>query len=106
LAIQEAIAAAKNVERIGSAIEVLVDGPAEEDGRWLEGRHEGLAPEIDGVVYIDRSAHTRNVAGPGDCVKVLVTDAAMYDLTGHVLGETTAAGTRRPEERSPRGGYR
>jgi ribosomal protein S12 methylthiotransferase len=106
LAVQEAIAAAKNVERIGSAIEVLVDGSAEEDGHWLEGRHEGLAPEIDGVVYINRSEKSRTVPGPGDCVKVLITGAATYDLTGHVLGETSATGTRKPEERSPRGGYR
>jgi ribosomal protein S12 methylthiotransferase len=105
LALQEAIAAAKNVERIGSTIEVLVDGPAEEDGHWLEGRHEGLAPEIDGVVYINRSKPSRKVAGPGDCLNVVVTDAATYDLIGHVAGETTAGGTRHGE-RSPRGGYR
>ena len=42
------------MERIGSTLDVLVDGSAEE-GHWLEGRHEGLAPEIDGVVYIDGS---------------------------------------------------
>ena len=53
LAVQEAIAAAKSMERIGSTLDVLVDGSAEEEGHWLEGRHEGLAPEIDGVVYID-----------------------------------------------------
>ena len=32
----------KNVERIGSTLEVMVDGPAEEDGHWLEGRHERI----------------------------------------------------------------
>ena len=106
LAVQETIAAAKNVERIGSTLEVLVDGPAEEDGHWLEGRHEGLAPEIDGVVYISGSDHSKKVPGPGDCVKVRITDAATYDLTGQVLGEPVAAGARKPEERGPRGGYR
>lgn len=106
LAVQETIAAAKNVERIGSTLEVLVDGPAEEDGHWLEGRHEGLAPEIDGVVYIKGSDKSKKVPGPGDCVKVRITDAATYDLTGQVLGETLATGARKPEERGPRGGYR
>src|SRR5262245_27790035 len=42
LACQETIAAAKNAERIGSTLEVMVDGPAGEEGYWLEGRHEGL----------------------------------------------------------------
>ena len=106
LAVQERIAAAKNVERIGSTLEVLVDGPGEEDGHWLEGRHEGLAPEIDGVVYINGSDHSKRVPGPGDYLKVKITDAATYDLTGQVLGETFAAGARKPEERGPREGYR
>jgi ribosomal protein S12 methylthiotransferase len=106
LAVQETIAAAKNVERIGSTLEVLVDGPAEEDGHWLEGRHEGLAPEIDGVVYINGSVNSKKVPGPGDCVKVRITDAAMYDLTGHVLGEASASPVRKAGERGPRGGYR
>jgi ribosomal protein S12 methylthiotransferase len=104
LAVQETIAAAKNRERIGSTLEVMVDGPAQEDGHWLEGRHEGLAPEIDGVVYINRTENG-NVPDPGACVKVQVTDATTYDLIGHVLGETSTSGET-PGGRDTRGGYR
>src|SRR5262245_57023959 len=61
LAVQEVIATGKGREQIGSTLEVLVDGPAEETEHLLEGRHEGLAPEIDGVVYI-----TWGAEGTGD----------------------------------------
>lgn len=80
LAIQEGIAAAQGQARIGSVMEVLVDGPSEETPLLLEGRHEGLAPEIDGVVYINDGE-----ALPGDLVKVEITDAATYDLAGHIV---------------------
>ena len=80
LAIQEQIAAAKGRDRIGSRMTALVDGPSEETPLLLEGRHEGLAPEIDGVVYINDGE-----ARPGDLVTVEVTDAATYDLVGHVV---------------------
>jgi ribosomal protein S12 methylthiotransferase len=78
--IQETIAAAKSRERIDSVLEVLVDGPSEETELLLEGRHEGLAPEIDGVVYINDGT-----ASPGDLVKIMITDASTYDLVGHIL---------------------
>jgi ribosomal protein S12 methylthiotransferase len=80
LAVQETIAAAKSREKIGSVLEVLVDGFSDETDLLLEGRHEGLAPEIDGVVYINDGT-----ALPGDIVNVEITDAATYDLVGHIL---------------------
>ncbi len=80
LAVQEAVAAEKSRDKIGSVIEVLVDGPSEETELLLEGRHEGLAPEIDGVVYINEGT-----AEAGEFVKVQITDAATYDLVGHIV---------------------
>ncbi|WP_455242869.1 30S ribosomal protein S12 methylthiotransferase RimO [Petrachloros mirabilis] len=80
LAVQEIIAAGKNRDRIGSVCEVLVEGPSEETELLLEGRHEGLAPDIDGVVYINDGE-----ADPGELVKVEISDAATYDLVGHIV---------------------
>jgi len=80
LALQEEIAAARGQARIGSVMEVLVEGVSEETDLLLEGRHEGLAPEIDGVVYINDGSATA-----GDVVKVEITDAALYDLVGHIV---------------------
>ena len=58
LAVQEGIAAARGLARIGSVMEVLVEGVSDETELLLEGRHEGLAPEIDGVVYINDGSAT------------------------------------------------
>ena len=80
LAVQEGIAAARGWARIGSTLPVLVEGPSEETEWLLEGRHEGLAPEIDGVVYINDG-----MAAPGEFVTVQITDAAAYDLVGHIV---------------------
>lgn len=95
LAVQEGIAAAKGRARIGSVVEVLIEGVSEETEWLLEGRHEGLAPEIDGVVYINevvdnhthssRARQGASVPVPGQMVKIEVTDAALYDLVGHIV---------------------
>jgi ribosomal protein S12 methylthiotransferase len=44
------------------------------------GRHEGQAPEIDGLVYINDG-----LAYPGEFVTVEVTEAHDYDLIGKVV---------------------
>jgi len=80
LVLQERIASARGRARIGSTVRVLVEGVSEETDWLLEGRHEGLAPEIDGVVYINDG-----VADAGDLVTVEITDAATYDLVGHIV---------------------
>ncbi len=92
LSIQESISAAKGRAKVGSILEVLIDGRSEETEHVLEGRHEGLAPEIDGVVYIDEgpsdttsqrpARHNVSSPTPGDFCKVEITDAAAFDLVG------------------------
>lgn len=81
LALQEGIAQAKGREQIGSTLSVLVDGPSEDHELVLEGRHQGQAPEIDGVVYLSETE-----AKPGQMVTVTITDAAGYDLVGRDSG--------------------
>ena len=69
----------RTVGRIGSNVEVLVDGPAPPDapeGIVAVGRTEGQAPEVDGVTYL---------LGPrmpvrGEVVVAEVVDAAGFDL--------------------------
>jgi len=96
LAVQEGIAAAKGQACVGSIMDVLIDGVSEETEFLFEGCHEGLAPEIDGVVYINsvdpkithqpRARHNGTTPMPGEIVKVEITDAALYDLVGHTVG--------------------
>ena len=95
LSVQESISAAKGRAKVGTIVEVLVDGRSEETEHVLEGRHEGLAPEIDGVVYIDEGqsdlspqhpTRQNNFSPtPGDFCKVRITDAAAFDLVGRIV---------------------
>jgi len=84
LRIQEGISLSKSRAKIGSTIEVMVDGPSEETELLLEARHEGLAQEIDGVVYL--AQRDAPVPGSGEFVKAEITDASAFDLVGHVVG--------------------
>ena len=96
IAVQERIALKKSRRLIGRTIEVMVDGVSDETDLLLEARHEGQAPEIDGVVYLNDGAtdltlppQARQDAPlpvPGDFVKVEITDAAAYDLVGRIIG--------------------
>src|SRR3989442_13324187 len=81
LAVQEQIALKKSRRLIGHTIEVMVEGISEETELLLEARHEGQAPEIDGVVYLNDGQ-----ANSGDFVKVEITDAAAYDLVVRIVG--------------------
>ena len=100
LSMQESIAAAKGRDKIGSVLDVLVDGRSEETESVLEGRHEGLAPEIDGVVYIDegstdietQSASDQTISHltAGSFCKIEITDAAAFDLVGRLIATPSA----------------
>ncbi len=61
---------------IGQRLRVLIDGFSDAEQMW-EGRYEGQAPEIDGVVYV-RGGHLI----PGTFVQVEVMEATEYDLIG------------------------
>jgi ribosomal protein S12 methylthiotransferase len=94
LALQSGIIREKHASMIGTVQEVLVDGPSSETDLLLEGRTEGQAPEIDGVIYINDGA-----ASPGDFVKVEITQAGEHDLVGHIVEPVesgTNASARRP----------
>lgn len=64
--------------RAGTVERVLVDDP-DEDGESVA-RTCGQAPDIDGVVLLDKSLP------PGTLVDVRIVDSIAYDLIGEVLG--------------------
>ena len=80
MAIQKRINREQNRGLIGKRLEVLVEGPSPESEHLLVGRHEGQAPDIDGVVYINDG-----FGYPGEFVTVEVTEAHDYDLVGRVV---------------------
>jgi ribosomal protein S12 methylthiotransferase len=76
-------------------VTVLVEGPCQETELLLEGRHAGMAPEVDGRVLL-RDGFAR----PGEFVSVLVERAYAADLVGRIVGsaafETAVREVTRP----------
>lgn len=62
-------------EKVGKTMEVLFDSAPDEDGIAVA-RSEGMAPDIDGVVFVDDNPDVK----PGDKRKVRITEASDYDL--------------------------
>ncbi|MFZ5966529.1 MAG: 30S ribosomal protein S12 methylthiotransferase RimO [Bacillota bacterium] len=82
--IQQEVSKIKNMEKIGSIYDILVEEKVEQANTYL-GRSQYDAPEIDGLVYIN----TLNELNIGDIVKVRIVDALEYDLIGEMLDESS-----------------
>jgi tRNA-2-methylthio-N6-dimethylallyladenosine synthase len=71
IALQEAIGAEINRRLVGSAVEVLVEGPARRTEGWMAGK----TPQLKTVVF-------PGPARPGDLVRVRVETATSHTLSG------------------------
>lgn len=79
--LQKKILTEKQAQKIGQRMFVMADGPSlDYPGLW-EGRTEGDAPEIDGVVYFQCTAGI----SAGDLVELKITHSQEYALIGEVL---------------------
>jgi ribosomal protein S12 methylthiotransferase len=78
---QRPIALEQRRRLLGQRLEVLVEGPCEETEHLLQGRHYGMAPEIDGRLLINDGS-----APAGALVEVEITEAYADDLVGHIVG--------------------
>jgi ribosomal protein S12 methylthiotransferase len=64
----------------------LVEGPSKDNPLVWEARLEGMAPDIDGKLYLtDIELAGAEVAEPGDTVSVEITKTDAYDLIGRVV---------------------
>ena len=80
MSIQRHVVNNENKLKIGSIYDTIIDGNNDE---FFIGRSYGMAPEIDGLVYIRKTCTLK----PGDIIKVRITDIIEYDLIGDVLDE-------------------
>jgi ribosomal protein S12 methylthiotransferase len=99
--LQRPISRDKLEARVGTELEVLVDGESDESEFLLEGRWWGQAPEVDGKIYL-----ANGEAQPGEIRRALVRDAGDYDLVADLLDRdgnwTAPPGVERPEPRASR----
>ena len=72
----------KNLALVGSEQEVLVCGTDTQGRLW--GRTRGQAPEIDGIVFLNRTP-----AESGQIIPVHITSAAGYDLRAKEIAPIT-----------------
>jgi ribosomal protein S12 methylthiotransferase len=88
MSIQKKISARKMRGRVGQRLPVMLEGPSRENDLVWEARLEGMAPEIDGKVYITRFEDVTDAAQlppPGTLATIDVTEATEYDLIGSVV---------------------
>ncbi|HLF55828.1 MAG TPA: TRAM domain-containing protein, partial [Thermoanaerobaculia bacterium] len=87
LALQKPISHRRRRALVGRRLEVLVEGACDESEHLLQGRHHGMAPEIDGRLLINDG-----FAPAGSFVEVEITDAYPSDLVGRIVGPAGVAG--------------
>ncbi len=64
----------------------LVEGPSRDNPLVWEARLEGMAPDIDGKLYLtDIELPNGDIAETGDVVRVQITKTDAYDLVGRVV---------------------
>jgi ribosomal protein S12 methylthiotransferase len=85
--IQQKISARKLRRFRGRSVTALVEGPSKDTPLVWEARLEGMAPEIDGKLYLNdiEIAGTTISARPGDVVTAEITESHEYDLVGRVI---------------------
>ncbi len=87
LEVQRPIALERRERLVGQTMKVLVEGVCEESEHLLQGRHHGMAPEIDGRILINDG-----VAPAGRLAEVEITEAFADDLVGRIVGPTGVPG--------------
>lgn len=88
MSIQKKISAHKLRQRVGQRMQAMLEGPSKDTDLVWEARLEGMAPEIDGKVYVTEFEGISNVdelPTPGTLATIEVTDSKDYDLIARVV---------------------
>jgi ribosomal protein S12 methylthiotransferase len=81
---QARISKIKNEEKVGKTYRVMFEGVSDESELLWQGRLEGQAQEIDGLVLIN-DAPEEFLPISGKLVNVRITEAHNYDLVGEII---------------------
>ena len=87
MAIQKKISREKLRAWKGRTARALVEGPSKENPLVWEARLEGMAPDIDGKLYLNdiEIAGTTISARTGDVITAEITETHEYDTVGRVV---------------------
>jgi len=88
MTIQKKISARKLRKRIGQRLQVMLEGPSKDTDLIWEARLEGMAPEIDGKVYITEFEgvnDAENLPQPGTMATAEITESNDYDLIARAV---------------------
>ena len=88
MSLQKSISRRKLRRRTGERVQVMLEGPSKDTDLVWEARLEGMAPEIDGKVYVtefEGVTDAEKLPAPGTLAMLEVTDAQDYDLIGRVV---------------------
>ncbi|MDD8025861.1 MAG: 30S ribosomal protein S12 methylthiotransferase RimO [Acidobacteriota bacterium] len=85
LQIQAGLSTASAARFVGRTVETIIEGPWEASRRLLVGRTRGQAPEVDGVVLIDRPPAWTDLGEP--MTEVEITHSDVYDLHGRIISD-------------------
>jgi ribosomal protein S12 methylthiotransferase len=88
MAIQKKISGRKLRKRVGQRLRVMLEGPSKDTDIVWEARLEGMAPEIDGKVYITEFEgvnEAEDLPSPGTMATVEITESNDYDLVGRAI---------------------
>jgi ribosomal protein S12 methylthiotransferase len=88
MALQKKISARKLRKRVSQRLQVMLEGPSKDTDLIWEARLEGMAPEIDGKVYITEFEgvnDAENLPQPGTMATVEITESNDYDLIARAV---------------------
>ncbi len=87
MALQRKISARRLKRFRGERLAAMLDGPSQESDLVWEARHPGMAPEIDGKIYVTDFGEGEGEIQPqrGDMVTLEITRSHEYDLEARVV---------------------
>jgi ribosomal protein S12 methylthiotransferase len=97
MSIQKKISARKLRKRVGRRAPAMLEGPSKETDLVWEARLEGMAPEIDGKIYVTEFAGVTDAAElppPGTLATVEITESRDYDLIARAISWEALPQTR------------
>jgi len=86
--IQQRISARKLRKRVGTRAQAMLEGPSKDTHLIWEARLEGMAPEIDGRVYLtefEGVTDADQLPAPGTLATVEIAESKDYDLIGRAV---------------------